>query len=315
MFTVVPASANVPASGSLKFYLTFKPTSAAATTGNVVFYHNAASQKDTVKVDGTGVNGPLFTEDFTSPAGTLLTAAGWTLSGSSVVNPLTVTSPGLSIGKYSGSGVGNAATLAQTGQDVYQSFPTIDQGSVYFSMMLSVDSAKTGDYFTALSPSGAQTNYYARLHLKASGAGYSVGISKSNEVSGGAQYGTTVLNFKTTCLVVVKYTFTGTTADSTNDPISVYVFTSTIPTTEPGTAEINAYVAPSKNDAVNLGFITLRQGTTGAAPALTVDGFRIGTAWPTGVPTGVNEHQADLPQAFELLNNSNSNCRKQAKCR
>jgi hypothetical protein len=149
-----------------------------------------------------------------------------------------------------------------------------------------------------------QTNYYARLHLKASGAGFNVGISKSNEVSGGAQYGTTVLNFKTTYLVVVKYTFTGASTDTTNDPISVYIFTSTIPTTEPPTAEINAYVAPSKTDAVNLGYVTLRQGTTGAAPVLTVvDGLRIGTSWPTGVPTGVTVQQADIPQTFELLNN------------
>jgi streptogramin lyase len=303
MFTVLPASATIPVSGSLKFYVTFKPASAALTTGNVVFFHSAASRKDTVKVGGTGVNGPLFTEDFTSPAGTLLTAAAWTISGTSTVNPLAVTSPGLSIGKYSGSGVGNAATLLTTGQDVYQNFPTIDQGSVYFSMMLSVESAGTGDYFTALSSASAQTNYYARLHLKASGAGYIVGISKSNEVSGGAQYGTTVLNFRTTCLVVVKYTFAGAWIDSTNDPISVYVFTSTIPTTEPATPEISAYVAPSKTDAVNLGCITLRQGSTGAAPLLTVDGFRVGPSWPTGVPTGVNEQQADIPQTFELLNN------------
>jgi sugar lactone lactonase YvrE len=304
MYTVTPSGVtSIPASGTQKFYINFTPTSVGVKTGNVLFYHNAANKKDTVTVNGTGVVGAFFTEDFTSASGTLLTAAGWTQSGTTTTNPIAITTPGLSIGKYSGNGVGNAATLMATGQDVYQSFPSINQGSVYFSMMLRVDTAGTGDYFAALSPTSSQTNYYARLHVKNSGAGYTVGINKSNEVTGGAQYGTTVLTFKTTYLVVVKYTFVGTAVDTTNDPISVYVFSSTIPTTEPGTPEINAYVASSKNDAVNLGYVTLRQGTTGAAAGLVIDGFRIGTSWTTGVPTGVVEQKADIPQTFALQNN------------
>jgi sugar lactone lactonase YvrE len=304
LFTITPAGlTSVPSAGSQKFYINFAPTSAGAKTGNVVFYHNAGNKKDTVKVDGTGITGAFYTEDFTAAAGTLLTAAGWTISGTSVVNPIAITTPGLSIGKYAGSGVGNAATLVNTGQDLYSSFPSINQGSVYFSMMVRVDTAGTGDYFIALSPASSQTNYYARLHMKSSGTGFNVGLSKSNEVSGGAQYGTTVLSYKTPYLIVVKYTFTGTLADSTNDPISVHVFTSTIPATEPATPEINAYVNATKNDAVNLGYVTLRQGGGAIAPQLVIDGLRIGTSWTTGVPTGVNVQLADIPQSFELQNN------------
>jgi sugar lactone lactonase YvrE len=54
-FTVTPSGVTtVAASGSQKFYITFAPTAAGAKTANIVFYHNAASKKDTVKVDGTG---------------------------------------------------------------------------------------------------------------------------------------------------------------------------------------------------------------------------------------------------------------------
>jgi hypothetical protein len=170
------------------------------------------------------------------------------------------------------------------------------------SFMMKVDSAATGDYFIAMSPSASQTNYYARLHVKKSGTGYVVGISKSNEVSGGAQYGTTVQSFGTTALVVVKYTFTA--ADTANDPINVYVLTSwTPPATEPTTAEISGYTTNTKGDAQELAYITLRQGTTGAAPYLTIDGLRIGTSWTMGVPTGVLSAFAKIPTTYELLNN------------
>ena len=301
MFTVTPANSVIAPSGTAKFYVTFSPTSAGAKTANILFYNNSPTVKDTVKVSGTGVAGAFYTEDFTSSASTALTSAGWTISGTSVVSPITITAPGLSIGKYSGSGVGNAATLTTTGQDVFAGFPSINAGTVYLSFMMNVASAGTGDYFIALSPASSQTNYYARLHIKTSGTGYVLGISKSNEVSGGAQYGTTVLSFNNTALVVVKYTFT--VADTTNDPISVYAFTSTIPTTEPATAEIASYVVATKSDASDLGNITLRQGSTGAAPALVIDGLRVGTTWALGVPSAVTDMFSGIPTVYELQNN------------
>lgn len=244
----------------------------------------------------------LFTEDFTGQSGTVLTSAGWIISGTIVTSPLTITSPGLTSNNFPGSGVGNSVTLVSTGQDVYKSFNSVSQGSVYFSMMMNVGTAGTGDYFVALSPSIAQTNYYGRLHLKSSGSGFNIGISKSNEVSGGAQYGPTVFSLNSTYLVVLKYTFTGATADSTNDPISVYVLSSTVPVIEPTTPEINAYATSTKSDATNLGFVTIRQGTTGAAPGLILDGIRVGTSWAS-ILTSVKNLNNGIPQKFELENN------------
>ncbi len=302
MITVTSSTGTTIApSTSFKFYINFTPTSAGLKSAKVVFYHKGPSKTDTLSASGTGVAGAFYTEDFTSAASTVLTSAGWTISGTSVVSPITITAPGLSIGKYSGSGVGNAATLTTTGQDVFAGFPSINAGTVYLSFMMNVTSAGTGDYFIALSPASSQTNYYARLHIKTSGTGYVLGISKSNEVTGGAQYGTTVLSFNNTALVVVKYTFTA--ADTTNDPISVYAFTSTIPITEPATAEIASYVVATKSDAIDLGNVTLRQGSTGAAPALVIDGLRVGTTWALGVPTAVNEMLSGIPTVYELHNN------------
>jgi photosystem II stability/assembly factor-like uncharacterized protein len=219
-------------------------------------------------------------DDFSGAAGTALTSAGWTISGTSTVNPLTITAPGLTFTGHPGSAVGASVPMANNGQDVYKTFSPVSSGNVYLSFLLNVSAALTGDYIIAMSPSASQTNYYARLHLKSSGSGYCFGISKSNEVSGGALYSSTVFNLNTTYFVTVKYTFTGTAADSTNDPISVFVLPSgSSLATEPATPEINAYATATKTDAADLASVTLRQGSATSAPTLSIDAVRVGNSW------------------------------------
>jgi trimeric autotransporter adhesin len=245
----------------------------------------------------------LFNEDFAGAAGTALTSANWLLSGTTTTNPLTIGSPGLTFTGHPASGVGNALPMANTGQDLYRSFSATSSGSVYLSFLVNVSAVLTGDYFIALSPSASQTNYYARLHVKSSGTGYVFGINKSNEVTGGAQFGSTVCNLNTTYFVVVKYTFAGTATDSTNDPINVYVFASGANiATEPATAEISAYVASSKNDAVDLSFVTLRQGSNTAAPTLIIDAIRVSKTWAS-ILTGVESQGISMPSEFSLSQN------------
>jgi hypothetical protein len=144
----------------------------------------------------------LFEENFAYTAGTLLTTVGYTLS-SGTTNPLTVGSSGLTFTSYP-SVSGNALPMTTTGEDDYIGFAAQTSGSVYLFFLANVSAAQTGDYIIALSPSTAQTNYYARFHMKSSGSGYLLGISKSNELAGGALYGTTVLSFGTTYLVVTE---------------------------------------------------------------------------------------------------------------
>ncbi|MGD1045667.1 MAG: choice-of-anchor D domain-containing protein [Bacteroidota bacterium] len=215
----------------------------------------------------------LFKEDFNYTTGDSLTHDGWLVSSGGTTLALLATSPGLTFTNYASSGIGNCTKLDTTGQDLYKSFPADSVGSVYLAFMLNVTkAATTGDYFVALSPSSSQTNYYARTFIKSSGAGFVVGISKSNET---AVYDTTVFSLNTTYLAVVKYTFVK--ADS--DIINVYMLPAgTSLSSEPTTPKMT-YQDKTKSDATNLKFVTLRQGTAANAPRLFIDGVRIGTTW------------------------------------
>jgi hypothetical protein len=232
---------------------------------------------------GVPASAQLLQDNFTAAAGTALTDAGWTISGTSTTNALTVTATGLTFTGYASSGIGNGVPMANTGQDVFRSFTPVTSDSVYLAFMANISAVGTGDYFIAFSPSALQTNYYARLHVKSSGSGYVVGISKSNEVSGGAQYGSTVFSLNTTYLFVVKFKFIApaTAADTVNDPISVYCLPSgTSLTTEPAIPEIANYLCATKVDPTDLGYVTLRQGGgAAAAPTLVIDGIRVAKSW------------------------------------
>lgn len=219
----------------------------------------------------------LFVEEFNYTAGDLLTAHSWVQSGTSATNPLAVTTPGLTYTNYP-SVAGNACTLAAIGQDVYRSYTAVSSGNLYLSFLINVQSAGTGDYFIALSTSSGQLNYYCRVHIKSNGSGYSLGLSKSNEVNGGSIYGGTVFNFNAAYLVVCKHTFVATA--TTDDIESIFVFSSpTIPVAEPLTPEVGPYTNATKNDPADLGYVTIRQGSTGASALLTIDGIRLNTSW------------------------------------
>ena len=139
---------------------------------------------------------------------------------------------------------GNACGLANDEYAVVSTtFPADSTGSVYLSFLVNISAVQTGDYFIALSASYSQTNYYARVFVKAVTGGYNIGLSKSNETP--QVYGSTVLPLNTTNLVIVKYTFNPTTtpADTNNDAVSLWAFTNgAMPLTEPATGEvINLY--------------------------------------------------------------------------
>jgi hypothetical protein len=227
-----------------------------------------------------------MSDDFTSPNGTVLTSAGWTQSATSATNPLTIASPGLTFPGHPGSGVGGAVAMANNGQDDYKAFPPVSSGDVYLSFLMNVSAVQSGDYVIALSPSASQVNYIGRLHIQSSGAGFNVGIKKSNET--GAQYGASVFNLNTTYFVVMKYTFTGTATDTTNDPISIYVVPSgSSIATEPAIPEVSAYVNTTKNDAVDLSYVTIRQGSATSAPTMTIDAIRVGNSWAAATAPAV----------------------------
>jgi hypothetical protein len=144
-------------------------------------------------------------------------------------------------------------------------------------MMVKVDTAKAnGDYFFALLPSTSTTLYAARLYVTDSAGGLRFGIIKSTGANGPLVYTSSTYTIGQTYLLIVKYKFlTGTTTD---DEISLYVFPTTIPGTEPASPTVGP-VTGLTSDMTNLGRIALRQGTASNAPYLKVDGFKISKSW------------------------------------
>ncbi|HRI85608.1 MAG TPA: T9SS type A sorting domain-containing protein [Ignavibacteria bacterium] len=224
----------------------------------------------------------FIAEDFDYPAGDSLGAHGWVSFSGGATNRLLVTSPGLTYTDYVGTGIGNATTVINSGQDAYISL-TSDQssGSVYTSMMVNVTTARTGDYFAAYLPSTSTTLFNGRLYVRNNGNGfYSFGISKTTAGSGGIFYGDSVFSTGTTYLLVLKYTFN--IGSTTDDEITLYAFSGAVPSSEPGTA----YVGPitgTATDIANIGRFALRQGTAASSPDLIVDGIYTEGSWNNAV--------------------------------
>lgn len=219
----------------------------------------------------------VFNEDFNYTATQALTANNWTQIGTTATNPISVTNSGLTYTGFTNSGVGNAAALTTSGQDIYRDLQTgISSGDVYLSFMLNVSAAQTnGDYFMAMLPSGSTSSFFSRFFVKSSSTGYVLGISKWTDA---AIYGTTTLNFNTTYFVVIKYSFSATT--TTDDQVSVYVLSSGIPSSEPA----STYVGPTTStatDQANFSRLALRQGSATNAATLVIDGIRVSTNWAT----------------------------------
>lgn len=223
-------------------------------------------------------NAQLLVENFNyTPNDTLAPLNNWTSNGSSTLNKIRVTTGGLTYTGYAGSAIANAAQLLNTGEDLYRNISTnVTSGSVYYSFLFSVDSAKAaGEYFTGFLPSTSGTNFTGRLYVRSNGANIVFGISKSNETPIYSLNTTTYLP-NVTYLGVLKYTFN--TATTLDDKVSFYVFSSGVPIAEPMSAEVTD-TATNKSDLVDLGRVYLRQSTTANGPGLKIDGIRVGTRW------------------------------------
>ncbi len=219
----------------------------------------------------------FLAEDFDYTAGDSLGAHSWTTFSGSATNRLFVTSPGLTYTNYIGSGIGNATTLTNNGQDQYKSLNANQtSGSIYTSMMVNVTTARTGDYFTGYLPSTSTTLFTGRFYVKlAANGNIAFGASKTTAGSGGIVYGDSVFTTGVTYLMVFKYTFnTGTGVD---DQVSLFVFGGAVPSTEPA-----PYVGPLTGtgaDLADLGRVFLRQGTAASSPDLRVDGIYTYNSW------------------------------------
>lgn len=228
----------------------------------------------------------LFTENFDYTAGDSIGAHGWNWN-TGTTNTIKVVSPGLTYTGYPLSGIGNACRLSNNGNDAYKNFTgdSVTSGNCFASFMVKIDTGKTGDYFFALLPPTSTSLYTPRLFAKDSAGTISFGISKGATTSNPAVYGPNGFAYGTTYLVILKYKFN--TGSTTDDEISLFVFTSpSVPSTEPTTAYVGPITATTA-DANSIGRIAIRQGSASAAPSLTIDGIRVATSW-SGIVSSVN---------------------------
>jgi hypothetical protein len=202
----------------------------------------------------TNFNTPTYSDGLLNNNTDTSTAGqdGWlntNAGGASVTNGIAV----------SNSATNGIVSLTTSGQDVRHQFSAVNSGSVYLDADINVSAAQSGgDYFLSLGDGGTSL-FYARTHIKSSGAGFVMGVGTS---AGTPTYGATVLNFGQTYHLLVRYDFVSGAA---NDGGALFIN----PTSADGSLD-TAYVAMTNigTDASSIGGVYLRQGSASASATL-----------------------------------------------
>ena len=231
---------------------------------------------------------PLFSDSFSYPDGPLLGQGGWTITGTSVVNPIQVAS--------------GTVVLTTTGQDAYSALPggpvTIADGtSLYMGLSIDVSAAQaTGDYFLHFSTSVGNTSIFPdRFYVKSTTGGYLLGWAGS---SSGVAYGTTVLSLGTAYNIVTAY---NGIAGLANDTGAIYVNP-----TDPILANNTAYATFAWGGGTEvspdvIAEVNFRQGTATSAPTLTADNLVVSQTWSDMVQAVPEPTSLSLLGGFGLL--------------
>jgi hypothetical protein len=203
----------------------------------------------------------VFSDDFNSPDGTPLlgttadVGGTWTITGTSVVNPLDIQS--------------GEVDINNNGQDAYAAFSSSVPNAVPLGLLTHMDirlsaANAAGDYFTHLSdPVGTNTNFYQRLFARSSGGGYQLGLLDTAGTGSATTWGSLVLSLGTNYHIDVLWNFV---PGANNDTFAVYV-NNILYLTHSWTS-VNA--EPAQVSAANI-----RQGTAANAPTLRLDNLRV----------------------------------------
>jgi len=261
----------------------------------------------------------LLDENFSYTAGSLLTANGWTAHSGAGTQPITVSSGGLTYAGYVDSGIGNAALVDNNGEDDNKTFTTQFTGTVYVSFMINVTSVAAG-YFFHLGGTPIGTTFRGKVFMDATNHfGISVGSNTGT-------FASSTFTLGTTYLLVVKYEIV---AGTNNNIVSLYIFSSGMPATEPGTPTVGPLTDGTQSD-INPGCVALRQYS--ASENFMIDGIRVGNSWsdiyantilppPTNYPTNFTGSTApftinlswvdavggQLPSAYLVLGSNANN--------
>ncbi|MEO0074775.1 MAG: T9SS type A sorting domain-containing protein [candidate division WOR-3 bacterium] len=243
-----------------------------------------------------GLSQVVFEENFNYAANDPLTNYGWTAHSGSGTNPIRVYSPGLTYAGYAGSGIGNAAKVDTAGEDINKTFASQSSGTIYTAFMMNVQKATTaGDYWFHLSTSPLSTyEFVARTHIKRDASGnLAIGLGKRQSDTTFSGYNYTL---NTTYLVVIKYEII---SGDSNDRLSLFIFSSGVPSTEPTTPTIGPII-PISSDPAHIGSVVLRQGTAANAPRVIIDGIRVATTW-AGAVSGIEENSLLKPDSKQIV--------------
>ena len=225
-------------------------------------------------IQSKGFGQLLMEENFSYPAGDLITAHGWTAHSGGGTQPITVSSSGLIFPGYVSSGIGNAALVDNTGEDDNRVFAVQSAGVVYTAFMVNVTTTAAG-YFFHLGGDPVGSTFRGKVFMDATnhfGAsmGSNTGTFAANAYTPGVTY-----------LLVLKYEIVSGTS---NDIVSLFIFDSAIPGSEPATPSVGPLTDAAMSD-INPGAVALRQFV--ASQNLTVDGIRVGMSWADILPSAI----------------------------
>jgi hypothetical protein len=204
---------------------------------------------------------PVLSDNFNSYTdGALVGQGSWAQTGATATSPIQVNS--------------GVVTIGNTGQDIYDQFssPVVltDGQSLYFGLSINVSAAQaTGDYFMHFTPSaGNSTLFYDRLFIQSTTGGYLLGLEGTSGGGATVSYGTGVLSLNSSYNLVLAYNYSATTPS--NSVVAVYV-NPTDSTVGNNTAYLSAAWGSSNADTNTIAAVNFRQGSSSAAPTLTVD--------------------------------------------
>ncbi len=217
-----------------------------------------------------GFSQSLMTCNFEDQPGTLLTETGWMAYCQAGVNPVKVTSPGLTFPGYPLGNIGNAASLTGSGENIMHPFELPDLSAsrnIYVSFMVSVKNPAGGNF---LSISGSTLDHKRARVFVNEASPYNLGLSFGSSTP---VFTTGVCEPGATYLVVLKYEVI---EGACNDAVSMYLFSDGVPSEEPATATLGPLRDPSLAD-ICPGSVTLHQNDD--LQDIVVDGIRVSSSW------------------------------------
>jgi hypothetical protein len=247
----------------------------------------------------TNIYSQTFYDDFTGlTPGVFAGQSNWVKAGSGTAELTIANSSSLVYTGYNGGngeyaimpvGISGSSRVFK----LYNNITNYTGTTFYFSFLLNLTSASASSvgYFLTLGDSAGSTSSLApKIYATANGTGYNIGLSKTTtSVANGLIYGSTILNFDQTYLIVVRYTFNaaGTVAPAKFDD-EAYLWVNPDLTAEPSiinaecTASVGGTIGTGDTDFDGFGtiaggvgsFIWHNRGVTN--PAGNFDGIRIG---------------------------------------